>query len=79
MIPGCCSWSRRSGNGGHGVGGTQDWRARRWNDTHQRIYDTAIRLFQERGFEQVSVAQIVSGAGVPGPTFSRTTSPRSTW
>ena len=51
------------------MGETQDWRARRWNDTHQRIYDTAIRLFQERGFEQVSVAQIVSGAGVTGPTF----------
>ena len=47
----------------------QDWRARRWEDTHQRIYDTAMRLFQEHGFENVSVGQIASGAGVTGPTF----------
>ncbi len=53
----------------HGVGETQDWRARRWNDTHRRIYDTAIQLFQEHGFEQVSVGQIASAAGVTGPTF----------
>jgi AcrR family transcriptional regulator len=53
----------------HGVSGRQDWRARRWDDTHQRIYDTAIRLFQEHGFEQVSVGQIVDSAGVTGPTF----------
>ena len=48
---------------------TQDWRARRWEDTHQRIYDTAMRLFQEQGFEQVSVGQIASGAEVSVPTF----------
>ena len=48
---------------------TQDWRARRWEETHARIYDTAIRLFQENGFEQVSVGQIASGAGVSVPTF----------
>jgi len=28
-----------------------------------------MRLFQEQGFEQVSVGQIASGAGVTGPTF----------
>ena len=48
---------------------TQDWRARRWADTHQRIYDTAIGLFQQDGFEQVSVGQIAAGAGVSVPTF----------
>src|SRR4051794_37216660 len=47
----------------------QDWRARRWAETHQRIYDTAIGLFQEHGFEQVSVGQIASGADVSVPTF----------
>jgi len=51
------------------VSETQDWRARRWEDTHQRIYDTAIRLFQEQGFEQVSVGAIAAGAEVSVPTF----------
>ena len=32
----------------HAVSETQDWRARRWAETHQRIYDTAMRLFQEQ-------------------------------
>ena len=48
---------------------TQDWRARRWDETHQRIYATAMRLFEEHGFEQVNVGQIASGAGVSVPTF----------
>ena len=48
---------------------SQDWRTRRWEATHQRIYDTALRLFQENGFERVSVGQIASGAGVSVPTF----------
>ena len=47
----------------------QDWRARRWEETHQRIYDTAMRLFEENGFEQVAVGQIATGAGVSVPTF----------
>jgi AcrR family transcriptional regulator len=37
--------------------------------THQRIYDTAIRLFQEHGFEQVSVNRIAEASGVSVPTF----------
>ena len=48
---------------------TQDWRARRWDETHQRIYATAMQLFEENGFEQVSVGQIAGGAGVSVPTF----------
>lgn len=47
----------------------QDWRSRRWAETHQRIYDTAIGLFQEVGFERASVGQIAAGAGVSVPTF----------
>jgi AcrR family transcriptional regulator len=53
----------------HPVSTSQDWRARRWDDTHKRIYETALRLFQEQGFEQVSVGQIAAGAGVSVPTF----------
>ena len=48
---------------------TQDRRGRRWEETHQRIYDAAMSLFQEHGFEQVSVGQIAAAAGVTGPTF----------
>jgi AcrR family transcriptional regulator len=51
------------------VSETQDWRARRWDETHQRIYATAMRLFEENGFEQVNVGQIAAGAGVSVPTF----------
>jgi len=46
-----------------------DWRSRRWAATHQKVYDAAIRLFQDHGFEQVSVAQIAAEAGVSVPTF----------
>jgi AcrR family transcriptional regulator len=48
---------------------TPDWRARRWAATHQRIYDAALALFQERGFDAVSVGQIAREAGVSVPTF----------
>jgi len=46
-----------------------DWRSRRWEATHQRVYDVALQLFEERGFEQVSVGQIAAAAGVSVPTF----------
>jgi AcrR family transcriptional regulator len=46
-----------------------DWRARRWAATHQRIYDTALELFQQQGFDAVNVGQIARGAGVSVPTF----------
>ncbi|MBW8766561.1 MAG: TetR family transcriptional regulator [Geodermatophilales bacterium] len=48
---------------------SSDWRSRRWEATHQRIYQTAMRLFQEHGFERVSIGQIVSESGVSVPTF----------
>lgn len=48
---------------------TQDWRSRKRDETHQRIYETAMRLFQEHGFDQVSVSQIAAESGVSVPTF----------
>ena len=48
---------------------TQDWRSRKRDETHQRIYETAMRLFQEHGYDQVSVAQIAAESGVSVPTF----------
>jgi AcrR family transcriptional regulator len=51
------------------VAPTQDWRARKRDETHHRIYATAMRLFHERGYDQVSVGQIASASGVSVPTF----------
>ena len=48
---------------------TPDWRARRWAATHQRIYDTALALFQRDGFEAVNVGQIAREADISVPTF----------
>lgn len=44
-------------------------RSARWENTHQRIFDAAIRLFQQHGFEPVGVGQIAAEAGVSVPTF----------
>jgi AcrR family transcriptional regulator len=46
-----------------------DWRSRRWDATHQRIYDAAMALFHEHGYERVNVGQIAAGAEVSVPTF----------
>ena len=46
-----------------------DWRSRRWDATHKRIYDAAMGLFVDQGFERVNVGQIAAGAGVSVPTF----------
>lgn len=51
-----------------GAGGS-DWRSRRRDETRERIYAVAMRLFEEHGFEQVSVGQIATAAGVSVPTF----------
>jgi AcrR family transcriptional regulator len=48
---------------------SSDWRARKRDETHHRIYDTAMRLFQEHGFEHVNVGQIAAASGVSVPTF----------
>jgi AcrR family transcriptional regulator len=46
-----------------------DARTRRRQETHRRIYACAMRLFQERGYDEVTVAHIVAAAGVSVPTF----------
>ncbi|TFV92568.1 TetR family transcriptional regulator [Blastococcus sp. CT_GayMR20] len=48
---------------------TGDWRMRRWETTHRRVYDVAMGLFREHGFERVSVGQIATAAEVSVPTF----------
>jgi AcrR family transcriptional regulator len=47
----------------------QDWRARKREATHQRIYETAMQLFDERGYDTVSVSEIAAAAKVSVPTF----------
>jgi AcrR family transcriptional regulator len=37
--------------------------------THARIFDEAMRLFRERGFDAVAVGDIARAAGVSVPTF----------
>jgi AcrR family transcriptional regulator len=51
------------------VTGTPDWRARKRDQTHQRIYETGMRLFAERGYDRVSVGDIAREAKVSVPTF----------
>jgi len=51
------------------VSDVPDGRRRRGEATHQRIYDTALELFQLHGFEQVNVGRIVREAKVSVPTF----------
>jgi AcrR family transcriptional regulator len=46
-----------------------DRRAAQRAQTRERIYDAAMRLFAERGFEAVSVGDITRAAGVTAPTF----------
>ena len=37
--------------------------------THERIFEEAMRLFRDRGFDAVAVGDIASAAGVSVPTF----------
>ena len=52
-----------------GVTDTSDWRYRRWETTHRRIFTTALALFEDFGYEQVSVGRIAQRAEVSVPTF----------
>ncbi len=47
----------------------QDHRARQYASTHQRIYDTAMELFQQFGYEDVPIARLAAAAGVSVQTF----------
>lgn len=48
---------------------SQDWRSRKRDETHQRIHEAAMRLFEEHGYDHVSVGQIAAAASVSVPTF----------
>ena len=48
---------------------TPEQRSRRWAATHERIFRTAVRLFQEEGFDHVSVSRIATVARISAPTF----------
>jgi AcrR family transcriptional regulator len=62
----------RAGLSGHHLlvtAAPQDWRARKRDATHQRIYEAAMQLFGERGYDAVSVGEIAAAAKVSVPTF----------
>jgi AcrR family transcriptional regulator len=46
----------------------EDHRARQYAATHRRIYDTAMELFEEFGYD-VPVGRLAAAAGVSVPTF----------
>lgn len=48
---------------------TPECRSPRWEATHRRILSTALALFEDFGYEQVSVNQIAKRADVSVPTF----------
>jgi AcrR family transcriptional regulator len=48
---------------------SSEWRDRKRAVTHQRIYEAAMRLFAQEGFETVHVGRIAAAAGVSVPTF----------
>jgi len=51
------------------VTGTGGRREEKRQQTHERIFDEAMRLFRERGFEAIAVGDIAAAAGVSVPTF----------
>ncbi|MCF6744923.1 TetR family transcriptional regulator [Blastococcus sp. KM273128] len=53
----------------HRVTDAPDWRRRRWEATHERIFEAAVGLFETHGFDQVSVSRLAEAAGVSVPTF----------
>jgi AcrR family transcriptional regulator len=57
----------RAGGSGHDLPVTaapQDWRARKRDATHQRIYEAGMQLFADRGYDAVSVSEIAAAAKV---------------
>ncbi|WP_329077881.1 TetR/AcrR family transcriptional regulator [Streptomyces niveus] len=57
--------------GGGGGGGAGGLRERKKRQTYERLSETAIALFLEKGFEKVSVAEIAAAAEVSKPTLFR--------
>ena len=53
----------------HGVTVSGGRREEKRRQTTARIFDEAMRLFRERGFDAVSVGEIAKAAGVSVPTF----------
>lgn len=51
------------------VTGTTGRREEKRRQTRERIFDEAMRLFRERGFDSVAVGEIARAAGVSVPTF----------
>jgi AcrR family transcriptional regulator len=51
------------------TGSPEGRREQKRRQTHDRLFDEAMRLFHERGFEEVSVGEIAAAAGVSVPTF----------
>ncbi len=45
------------------------WRARKRQQTHRRIADAGLRLFQEQGFEATTLDAIAEAAGIARRTF----------
>ncbi|MGW1429309.1 TetR family transcriptional regulator [Streptomyces sp. NPDC002431] len=62
-------------DGGAGAGRSGDerlgLRERKKRLTYQAVSDAAIALFLERGFDQVSVAEVAAAAGISKPTLFR--------
>jgi AcrR family transcriptional regulator len=46
-----------------------DGRSKRGEATRRRIYEVAMRLFQEHGYDNVNIGQITAAAKVSTPTF----------
>ncbi|MEV8407369.1 TetR/AcrR family transcriptional regulator [Streptomyces niveus] len=57
--------------GGGSADGAGGLRERKKRQTYERLSETAIALFLEKGFEKVSVAEIAAAAEVSKPTLFR--------
>ncbi|MET9553518.1 TetR/AcrR family transcriptional regulator [Streptomyces sp. NPDC006645] len=57
--------------GADGAHGADGLRERKKRQTYERLSETAIALFLEKGFEKVSVAEIAAAAEVSKPTLFR--------
>ncbi len=51
------------------TGSPEGRREQKRRQTHDRLFEKAMRLFHDRGFEEVSVGDIAAAAGVSVPTF----------